>query len=38
MAYDTLPHDWSYQDDVMRKKPFIYLKIDRHDGEVPFKV
>ena len=21
MAYDTLPHDWSYQGEVMRKKP-----------------
>ena len=22
MAYDTLPHDWSYQGEVMRKKTF----------------
>ena len=23
MAYDTLPHDWSYQGEVMQEKPFI---------------
>ncbi len=22
MAYDTLPYDWSYQGEVMQKKPF----------------
>ncbi len=26
MAYDSLPHDWSYQGDVMRKKPFLLGK------------
>ena len=26
MAYDTLPHDWSYQGEVMRKKPLVLGK------------
>ena len=38
MAYCTLPHDWSYQGDVMQKKPFCWVKIDQHDGEVSFAV
>ena len=38
MAYDTLPHNWSYQGDVMQKKLFIQVKIDRHDGEIPYEV
>jgi hypothetical protein len=37
MAYDTLPHDWSYQGEVMQKKTFVLRqKIYRHDGVVPF--
>jgi len=26
MVYDTLPHDWSYQGEVMRKKPLVLGK------------
>ena len=38
MVYDTRPHDRSYQGDATQKKPFILVKVDRHDGEVPFKL
>ncbi len=38
MTYDTLPHDWSYQGEIMRKKPLVLGKNYRHDGVVPFKV
>ncbi len=37
MAYDTLPHNWSYQGEVMQKKTFgLRQKNYRHDGVVPF--
>ena len=25
MAYDTLPHDWNYQGEVMQKKTFSFM-------------
>ncbi len=37
MAYDTLPHNWSYQDEVMQTKNKTFC-LGKNDGGIPFKV